>query len=361
MLAQTSSNSPERLSSVQALRGLAACLVMVSHLWVIEQKYSPDQILGAWADFGQLGVDLFFSISGFIMVYVTWSVTRNPIQARRFLLARIFRIYPIYWLISSVLLGLWIIRPDIVFSTTSTDPNILKSFLLLPDKQAPLLAVGWTLIHEMFFYIVFAFSLLFPRKALLPILAVWSLITWLGYTLINHNASAEFALIFSPLNFEFILGACAAWVFKSAKHPNAKLQWAKVSLWLACVLWIGLALLALLNNGTMPLSHASRALVFSVPAALTLYAFASANSAGYSAPRWAVSIGDYSYGLYLTHVLTLSLLGRIWQMFAVDGPLDNIAALIIMSLASIAVSAVLWTFIEAPLMTVFKVKLRSKS
>ena len=356
MSAQSSSHTPQHLDAVQALRGIAACLVMISHLWVIEKKYSPDQILGTWADFGQLGVDLFFSISGFIMVYVTWNTARTPSQVRRFLLARICRIYPIYWLISAVLLGLWWVRPDMVFGTTSAEPNIIKSFLLLPDAQAPLLAVGWTLIHEMFFYLVFALSLFFSRKALLPILAIWGLITLGGYLLSWHEKSAELALIFSPLNFEFIFGACAAWLFKSVKTNQVK-----PSLWFALVLWAGLIGFVLVSGRSMPLGHASRTLMFAVPSAVLLYALAAANFSGYKAPRIWVAIGNWSYGLYLTHILTLSLFGRIWQKFTAAGPLDNIVALTLMSLISIGVSAVLWTFIEAPLIKFFKVKLRSKT
>ena len=46
-----------RLTNIQALRGIAALLVVFSHLLIIELKYSPDQILGEWAQLGILGVD----------------------------------------------------------------------------------------------------------------------------------------------------------------------------------------------------------------------------------------------------------------------------------------------------------------
>jgi len=86
----------KRLDHIQALRGIAALMVVVSHLLIIERKYSVDQILGEWAVFGMAGVDLFFVISGFIMVYVMWDRPRGVKASAEFLWGRASRIYPLY-------------------------------------------------------------------------------------------------------------------------------------------------------------------------------------------------------------------------------------------------------------------------
>jgi len=137
------SRAPHKLSNIQSLRGLAALLVVLTHLPVMEIKHSSDQILPAFFRFGISGVDLFFVISGFIMVYVTWNAPRAPKQSLKFLFARVSRIYPIYWLIAGAVFFAWSFKPDIT-TYNPVQTNIVKSFLLWPDQTLPMLKVAWT-------------------------------------------------------------------------------------------------------------------------------------------------------------------------------------------------------------------------
>ncbi|MCF5549807.1 acyltransferase family protein, partial [Pseudomonas syringae] len=62
----------ERLYSLQGLRGVAVLGVVLFHMMSVESKFSGgDILLPPWLDFFQLGVDLFFVISGFVMVIVS--------------------------------------------------------------------------------------------------------------------------------------------------------------------------------------------------------------------------------------------------------------------------------------------------
>ena len=98
------------LNHVQALRGVAAFLVMLAHLYDSELKYSPDQLLGRWTIYGNAGVDLFFLISGFIMVYVTSNRDRGVKPAFEFLFSRACRIYPLYWIVTLAVFAVALIR-----------------------------------------------------------------------------------------------------------------------------------------------------------------------------------------------------------------------------------------------------------
>ncbi len=335
-----------RLANIQSLRGIAALLVVFSHLMVIERKYSPDQFLGSWANYGQVGVDLFFVISGFIMVHVAMKMRRGSKPALEFLFARISRVYPLYWLVSAALLMVWLIRPDMVFSSFKTDPNILKSFLLYPDTRDPLLAVGWTLIHEVGFYLVFALALLLKPKWLLPFLFLWAGLIGLGqYTGVNtHNP--VIALLFSPLTYEFLAGAFAGWIFHKW---NAK--FALAAMMTGLVLWVVSLYLLISAGHSMIESHMGRAIHFALPATLTVYGLAGLKS---NLPKWSQMLGDWSYALYLTHILTLTLFGRIWHTFAQDSFWDNIPALAIMTIASIMVAAITYKLAEKPMLSVAK-------
>jgi exopolysaccharide production protein ExoZ len=54
---------------------------------------------------------------------------------------------------------------------------VLASILLLPQAGRPLLVVGWTLVHEMYFYLVFSIGMLIPRRGLPWLLSGWVAVT----------------------------------------------------------------------------------------------------------------------------------------------------------------------------------------
>jgi len=171
-----------RLSSIQALRGIAALLVLVFHIAEIQRSVigtGPDTIwLSGWWNGGYSGVDLFFVISGFIMVYVTQNKAGSWRHSLQFLYARIVRIYPVWWVFSGIMaLYFWQaygVPADIERANISggLGAYLLRSVLLLPQAAVPVLGLGWSLIHEVYFYLVFALILCVPRRYLVWILMI---------------------------------------------------------------------------------------------------------------------------------------------------------------------------------------------
>src|ERR1044072_2824720 len=92
------------LLSIQALRCFAVMGVILFH---IQHYYSNKLLLPGFLpqfDVGSAGVDLFFVISGFIMVYAFERMFGRPGGTRIFLLRRLARIVPMYWAASTVFL-----------------------------------------------------------------------------------------------------------------------------------------------------------------------------------------------------------------------------------------------------------------
>lgn len=345
---------PNKLSNIQALRGIAALLVVFTHLPAMEVKHGGEQFLPAFTRFGISGVDLFFVISGFIMVYVTWDQSRNVKNSLKFLFTRLTRIYPIYWVIALLVLGAWIVRPSLI----SFDPaktSLIKSFLLWPDQTLPMLKVAWTLVHELYFYFVFALILLLPRKFLLPALCVWMGFVVLGNRMGWGSLSPETALMTHPLTVEFFLGAVAGWIYKKF-GPVAGWPVLAVGLFLFAV---AIYYLATAFNSNMYPSNWERVLYFGLPAVLIVYGLACVETKGFVLPKWSSRLGDWSYSLYLSHILSLSVLGLFWRSIARPGMFDNVIAICVMLVGSIFVSAVFWYVVEKPALTFFK-KLRVK-
>ncbi len=336
-------------------------MVVFSHLLVIEKKYSTDVILGDWLNMGLAGVDIFFVISGFIMVHVAMRKNKGvPLRGVKaffeFLFARITRIYPLYWFVSLALLLVWFWRPDLVFSSIDAKPDLLKSFLLFPDNRPPLLAVGWTLIHEMGFYLVFSLFMLASRKFLPFGLSLWALVLVLANVAGWNNAGAVSGIIFSPLGFEFLAGCLAGLVYYKYKIKTPDMVLLPV---LACFFIVAIVLA---KNGIEEFEiHLTRTLYLTLPGMVLVYAFATSK---WQAPKWFVTLGDWSYSLYLTHVLSLSLIGKIWhkfipQSFKDASVWDNLLVLFFMLAFSIAVAGLTYFLFEKPALDISK-RIRAK-
>ncbi len=92
-----------RIISIQVCRGLAALLVVLAHLHGIETKYCATDHLYLF-EHGALGVDLFFVISGVVIASVATGKFGSPGNAGVFLYHRLARIFPIFWIYTTLTL-----------------------------------------------------------------------------------------------------------------------------------------------------------------------------------------------------------------------------------------------------------------
>ena len=331
-----------RLDNIQALRGIAVLAVVLAHLASVEGKYAGDRILGSIFSTGLSGVDLFFAISGFVMVYVAWKAAPGLRSAAAFAFARITRIYPLYWLVSLMVLLVWLVRPQWVFAS-NPQVELLASFLLWPSAHLPLLAVGWTLIHEMYFYLVFTLLVLLPRRWRLAALLGWGVLV-LGGALFGLAHGPVLRLVFHPLSFEFLGGALAALALERLGGRG----WG-LALGAGAVLF-GAACALSLQAGPHFWTSWHRAASFAPAGALIVYGAAGAERAGRVFSRALVWIGDQSYALYLSHVLSISALGRLWALFAQPGPWDNVLMLPVLLAGALLAGEGLHRYAEVPLL-----------
>lgn len=118
---------------------------------------------------GNIGVYVFFAISGYIMSYTTKNKIFDLQYGLIFLRKRIVRIYPLYWIYLTVFISLWAV--GLAMRTYNFDiGQIIASYLLVPygitngKITPPILAQGWTLIYEMFFYLAFSILIMMIIK-----------------------------------------------------------------------------------------------------------------------------------------------------------------------------------------------------
>jgi len=340
----------KKLESIQALRGIAVLGVVAFHAMTVEQKYSGgDLLLPGLLTLGQAGVDLFFAISGFVMVTVTRSRFASG-ETGRFLWGRFSRIYPTYWFYYFLTAAVLLTRPGWVNATQGHRADLLTSFFLFPDAQLPLVMVAWSLIHELWFYLVFAVLLQFRERLLLPMLLAWAAVVILANTLYPPLQQPGVArIVLHPYTLEFIGGALAAILLYRQKAPQDSRPAALLVLLLLVA--AGMALVhrfALLDGQGLP-----RALSVGALFSLLIYAAAAAErSRLFRAPKTLLFFGDISYTVYLSHILVLAAVGRTWRgTFAMpDSLLDNILVLPGMLLAVAGFGWVAWRTVEQPLL-----------
>lgn len=356
------------------LRGIAAICVVYYHMAGQQiQAIGPNPVKDLWVlagpwNQGYAGVDLFFVISGFIMVYVTRNTGRSLSDVGQFLYKRVVRIYPLWWVFASIMglyyflaHGMWG-APSLQGLTAPAIGYFVKSLLLIPQNIFPVLGLGWSLIHEMQFYIIFATFLLAPRRWLPFLLAVWATANFVGHFAFWDDGNPAVKLVFSLLSLEFIAGGFTAMLI--LKGIVFKPKWA-VMIGGACVV----AALWFYTDKSLSMSSWGRVAVFTVPFALVTYGLVTLENLGVFTPaRWLEVLGDWSYSLYLSHYLVFIGIRRIGREAApylpegivstftlgAPGAADNIAFILAASLLSILTAGLCYRFIEQPLLRLAK-------
>ena len=287
---------------VQYARAFAVLGVLYYHLSpaLAERSTDPDPIV---AMVGAAGVDLFFVISGFIISVVAPRTPRS--NADRFLLARFWRVAPLYWLVTIVLFLTLIIEPGLSRSSSADWGQLVHSLLFIPEESArppfpipvPILIVGWTLNYEMFFYAVVAVSIgLFGRRG--PSMAALLLVAFVALGLAIGPENGHLRFYSDPILLEFAMGVLCHYVYvRTDRTAHTRLGFA--------LLLVGIAILALQFEAP---EDELRALRWGVPSSMMLlgglYSVRYRNEA-------LKRIGDWSYAIYLTHFPLVSLMARL--------------------------------------------------
>lgn len=288
-----------QLQTIQAARGVAALTVVAFHLTMFVSATYPGQTLWLGTfERGFAGVDLFFVISGFVIVYTSQTYVGQPAQLRSYLTKRFIRVYPMYWLSLLAMLlvmsvGAWL-RPQTVGAAAASQWPDLTTFLLTPYHKI-LNGVSWSLSYELFFYLLFALLIVSKRLWAVPLLFLLGslYVTFTESYFVPGETSVVKYFWFSPLNVEFALGAGLGLWFT---YRPARL-WLGVGLGTFGLLW-------LFGLPATPNEHLSERLGhYGIGSFLLLAGLLSLEQARtVKLPRWLVLSGDASYVIYLVHV-----------------------------------------------------------
>jgi exopolysaccharide production protein ExoZ len=278
-----------KIPSIQVLRAVAALMVLGVHI-AGEVQFSTSTEVPRWMGIGSAGVDLFFVVSGFVMVHASRELFGQKDARGAFIIRRLARIAPLYWLVSGVLLfhAVWRYDSTAMAAANLSPAQIAASFLFVPwprpsGEFEPLLAVGWTLNYEMFFYIVLAATLALPRRTAVTAAAI---ILVVAMTIAGATSGWP-----APIATEFIFGMAIALAAEEVKLSRG-----------AATTLMTAGAIAFIASAELSSHSEWRFAVWGIPAAC-IVAGAAMHRFDLSARIWspALLLGEASYALYLVH------------------------------------------------------------
>ena len=326
--------------SIQALRGLAALFVVFQHV--------------RFLNFGAFGVDIFFCISGFMIMFTTRKSTQY------FFRKRLIRILPLYYLMTFGTYGMLLLFPS-MFQQTRQDPAFLvKSLLFLPFDIGggviqPLVRIGWTVNCEMFFYLLFFISFHISMRyrglicsaflaGLVGVVQIFTPVISSWQSPVGGMLSPVLMFYGDPVMLEFIFGILAYYLlrFLYNRHLEHPVPMA-VSVLSAVSIPVIFCLLAFFTPRINVIGF-RRLPLWGLPA-LVLLLLAFLAGLKLSLPRFFVLMGNISYSLYLVHYYPVMFLDRAVFDFSTLSVLSVIGVILSVAL-SIGLAYLSWSIVE---------------
>jgi peptidoglycan/LPS O-acetylase OafA/YrhL len=336
---------------LDGLRFLAAAAVMLFHYTALGNPSwgePPADVFPGLSDLtfvGAFGVDLFFVISGFVILLTAWGR-----DVRSYVISRITRLYPAYWagvlLTAFLLLVLWPDRrDDVELTAVGVNLTMLQPAFGVPHVDG----VYWTLWVELRFYVLVGILLVVGLTGA-RVLAFAAL--WPAAAAMAHNAGLD--LVADLLIWDYApLFAGGMALFLLTKDRRSLLAWLvlaeNVILGAA---WSGRETAAIIT------ANVDRAVPDALSAALVTACFAAVALATLTRLRhvsaaWLTTAGALTYPLYLVH--------EYWGWWVIHLLHDSLPRYVVLGIAVAVVVAMAWLiqrFVEKPLAPLMRDGLR---
>ena len=298
------------INTLQAGRFIAALAVVLHHAIISIEAFVevPPRLWSGIFDFGYLGVDFFFVLSGFI---IHFAMSIKPRGAGQFAFDRLVRIMLPYWPVGIFLAVAYTLVPEL--SASGRDWGWISSLTLLPTASPPALSVAWTLQHELIFYFIYA--VLFFANRLYSGLLLWLI----AIIIVNALTTIDppiLKILLAPINLEFLAGVGVA-IFVLSKRQASKLLFLSAST---------LCIATFVSAG----AERSESYIFGFAIAFLLPVLCQAELNGtIRVPRWLIFGGAASYAIYLTHNPLLSLLSRALSKTGIGWEVAFVSAVLV--------------------------------
>ncbi len=334
-------NDQKFFNNIQAGRGVAALSVLLYHANVITSapKYFGHEVAPMFRAGGS-GVEFFFVLSGLIMVLAHRTELGAKNSMLKFWWKRFRRIYLPLWVVLGGLVGALLLLPSVIPGGTAPLKTTIAAFLVIPMPDERILAVEWTLRHEIMFYLLFSVMLWKPRLGL-GLIVLWSLASIFAAIFPLHY---PLSFIFDPVHLLFLFGMAAAY-FVSRGFVYRPLALFVCGLTIFAAVWIAICV------GWVTQEHPSARWGLGFGAALSLVGAIGLERHGrMKAPLWLVFLGEASYSIYLVHYPVLSLASKVALVLSRHISLPIVGWLTIDAMAALCAGIAFHLVVEQPLL-----------
>ncbi len=317
-----------RYNAIQSLRGIASLFVILEHI--------------RFLNCGAFGVDIFFCISGFMMMLTTHKDTHF------FFRKRLIRILPLYYMMTFLTWWALLLFPE-MFEQTKAHPSLLiKSLLFIPfdiggGVLQPLMRIGWTVNCEMFFYVLFFISLHISHKYRGLICSCF-LAAGVVLNGVMTVPSVPLSFYGNPIMLEFILGILCYYAAGAIYRLHCHRHLGSFVLPLCAAAAVILFAALIWTKSGINILGLRRPLVWGIPGFLLTLCFFTIGLY-IKLPKWSVSLGDMSFSVYLIHYYPVMLLDRLifdFSAFSVNALAGAFAA----AALSLLCSRISWYLVE---------------
>lgn len=318
MSIETSSLSPKiYFEPLQGLRAFAAMLVVIGHIkhemLMVSAKLGQDAPL--WTSLKlpyNAGVDIFFVLSGFLMVYTSQNLYKKKGGWFMFLKKRFQRIVPLYWFYTTLMISVMLILPHAFDTAKASVDHFIQSYLFIPHERPagglkPVLSLGWTLNYEMFFYVVFASLLFLSRHSLIAIMSI----LFAGFAFIHYFLPETMSVPYfwtRPIILEFIMGMIIANIYLSDVRLPRWGVFPVVMIVIGSFFIIPYSV-SIMDLDIYRLPNMTMAVL--LVGGLTL----CKGMDQLKIPKWLKALGDSSYTLYLAHPFGIGIVALFVVQF----------------------------------------------
>jgi peptidoglycan/LPS O-acetylase OafA/YrhL len=340
-------DAKRRFPGLQILRALAAVSVALEHITHDANVTTNDGWNVAAAIGGAMpweaGIDVFFVISGFVIAHASADLFgAGASGTKQFLIRRVVRVVPMYWLTTTLVLFLVLLRPGSVNEAPGGPAFMAASYLFIPAARPdgvihPLLSTGWTLNYEMFFYAVFACFLWAGRTG--TVLCVTAALSGLVVMAPRLGVSAIPLRFWSdPIILEFLAGVWLRVLLPRLPGMSGRTRAALVASALVVLWW------------SNPVLGIPRVALWGLAGVLLVVAALAAEEEDASLlRRIGVQCGDASYALYLLHPFVMRL-GSLGLRHGASASIIATLLYIGMSLGlSVAVAVAYTRYVDGPM------------
>jgi peptidoglycan/LPS O-acetylase OafA/YrhL len=340
-----------KMASIEAARAFAAISVVLMHCAnaMRVDHFSGHVGLNSIFDFGYVGVDFFFVLSGFIITFVHFKEIGTFQNIPRYLWRRFSRIYPIYWtflLLSILLTTLARLATGKGFIIDMGLNDIAGTvFLFISEGEPKYIGPAWSLQYEVIFYAIFCCLLISGRVGSLLF------ITWA--TLLLGDSFSLFTLdlpfnLDSPHCFQFLCGVAVGWLAR--RHPLK----ASIPI-LVGVLLIFIAGVIFEVYGPFERHSGIGRIVLGISSAFILATLVGLeNNKALHTPNWLSSIGSVSYSIYLGHILFINITFMILVKIGLYHVLPEILVFSIAIVVALTVTILIGMYVELPIVNKLK-------